>query len=130
MRIAFVGSNPSHLGPDSPAKVVFREWIKTFELEVGYSFFNVSNEVTPDNRPLKKSEYELERLRTDLRGIRKVVALGTTASDALDRLGINHFKLPHPSPKNRALNDRAEVESALIRCRQFLHADLEDSGTI
>jgi len=120
MRIAFVASNPSHLGTESPAKQNLYRWIKKLNLKVGYSFFNVSNSVTPDNRPLKKSEYELLRLKEDLRGIRKVVALGATAADALSQLGIACFELPHPSPKNRVLNDKCAIETTLEECRLYL----------
>lgn len=82
-------------------------------------FVNVSAKVTPNNRPLKKSEYELERLKRDVRG-RRVVALGSTASDALRRIGVDHFRLPHPSPRNRKLNDPSYVEELLNECRKFL----------
>ena len=120
MRIAFVASNPSHAGPDSPAKKNFYRWLGRIKPPGPVFFFNVSNEVTPENRPLKKSEYELERLSDDLRGMHRVVALGATAEDALDRLGIKHFKLPHPSPRNRVLNDPDLVERLLAECKAYL----------
>lgn len=124
MRVAFVGSNPSHSGPNSPAKQNLFKWVKFLQLEVGYSFYNVSERVTPGNRPLKKSEYDLERLRDQLRGCGKVVALGATAADALNKLGVAHFKLPHPSPKNRVLNDKLLIESTLRECRNYLEDEV------
>lgn len=119
MRVVFVGSNPSHAGSESPAKQNFYKWLKVLKIEHAI-FINVSNRVTSDNRPLKKSEYELTRLECDLVGYRKVVALGSTASDALERLRVHHFKLPHPSPKNRALNDKNNVDRLLSECKIYL----------
>lgn len=85
-----------------------------------FKFFNVANLVTENNRPLKKSEYELDRLQSDLCGVERVVALGNTAEDALKKLGIIYFKLPHPSPRNRLLNDRESIDSLLYKCKMYL----------
>lgn len=49
-----------------------------------------------------------------------VVALGRFASDALTRIGVEHFVLPHPSGLNRQLNDPAFLPAALERCRGWL----------
>jgi len=46
------------------------------------------------------------------------VALGNNASRAL--YGIPHFKLPHPSPKNRKLNDKEFIASELQKCYSYL----------
>lgn len=48
------------------------------------------------------------------------IALGSAASEELDKLNISHFKLPHPSPKNRKLNDKFFVTSQLNLCRIWL----------
>lgn len=118
--IAFVASNPSNLGPDSPAKKNLFKWVRAMKVSQGYAFFNVSNEPTPSNRPLKRSEFQLGRLMKDLTGAKRVVALGETASIALNKLGVAHFKLPHPSPKNRVLNDKNHVEALLRDCAKYL----------
>jgi hypothetical protein len=92
-----------------------------------YRFTNVSSEVTPKNRPLKRGEYELTRLGWELSSATKIVALGNTASDALEWIGRSHFRLPHPSPRNRVLNDQRHVNSLLKACMCYLgveeHAD-------
>lgn len=53
---------------------------------------------------------------------RKIVALGGFASKVLDKLGVEHFKLPHPSPRNRLLNDKEFERSELERCREYIES--------
>lgn len=51
----------------------------------------------------------------------RAVALGIDASNALDKFGIGHFVLPHPSPKNQMLNDKREVARLLYRCKKYIY---------
>jgi hypothetical protein len=120
--IVFVGSNPSHMGQKSPAIHNLKKWLECMRI-TEYRFANVSDKVTPDNRPLKKSEYELDQLYRKIMGHSKIVALGSTASDALDRLGVAHFRLPHPSPRNRQLNDERHIASLLKACMRYLEVE-------
>jgi hypothetical protein len=46
------------------------------------------------------------------------IALGNNASRALSY--IPHFKLPHPSGKNRQINDKAFIYNKLQECRAWL----------
>ena len=48
------------------------------------------------------------------------VALGNEAAKELDKYKLSHFKLPHPSPKNRKLNDKQYVDSELQKCYKYL----------
>lgn len=50
----------------------------------------------------------------------KVVALGNKASDRLTKMGIEHFKLPHPSGRNRKLNDPKFIDSELEKCNNYI----------
>lgn len=56
-----------------------------------------------------------------------VVALGVAATVVLVKHGIAHYSLPHPSPKNRILNDKA-LERRLLN--KFRIAMLEKYGNI
>jgi uracil-DNA glycosylase len=38
----------------------------------------------------------------------------------LDKLGIQHFRIPHPSPLNRRLNDKAYEAEMLSGLHSFL----------
>jgi hypothetical protein len=49
-----------------------------------------------------------------------VVALGNEASRALDQLGVSHFKLPHPSGRNRQINDKAFISKKLEECKRYI----------
>lgn len=73
---------------------------------------NVLNEKTENNRPLNGAEIKaaLPRLAIDLKGVDRVVALGKTAAKALSQLGVSFYEMPHPSGRNRLLNDVTYVE--------------------
>lgn len=47
-----------------------------------------------------------------------IIALGNNASKALK--DTPHFKLPHPSGRNRKLNDTNYIVSELNKCRNYL----------
>jgi hypothetical protein len=49
----------------------------------------------------------------------KLVALGNNASNRISRY-IEHFKLPHPSGKNRQINNKTFIRNKLMRCREWL----------
>lgn len=54
----------------------------------------------------------------------KCVALGNNSSKVLENLKIEHFKLPHPSPRNRLLNDKNYIDNELIKCKNYLNGIL------
>jgi hypothetical protein len=56
----------------------------------------------------------------------KIVALGNNASKRLKKLNIAHFKLPHPSPRNRQLNDRNFILNQLDKCSDYLGLKTEE----
>ena len=73
-----------------------------------YSFTNVCitrGKVIPD----------LSRLCTELRNYDKIVALGNVASNALNKIDLKHFKMPHPSGLNRQLNDKEFINDRRIQ---------------
>lgn len=49
-----------------------------------------------------------------------IVALGNIASIRMTRLGVPHFKLPHPSGRNRMLNDKEAIQNRLFECVSWL----------
>lgn len=55
----------------------------------------------------------------------KVVALGNFPHACLKKIGVEHFTLPHPSYRNRKLNDPDFEERVLEECRRYVHGDTE-----
>ncbi len=47
-----------------------------------------------------------------------IVALGNNASKALGKTP--HFKLPHPSGRNRQINDKAFIHRELQKCKIYI----------
>jgi uracil-DNA glycosylase len=125
--VIFIGSNPSR--QNDSTKLPFKgtqsgkrleEWIEF--LEVGTcGMANVSETITPKNRAIKVSEFELEKLEKALQGFEVVIALGNTASKALNKLEVKHFKLPHPSPRNRVLNNKEFIKRQLKECKKYIN---------
>ena len=115
-RVLVIGMNPSgfkaHKGTTLPR---LRTWLQYIDV-LEHDFINVSNEygcgikLDPDyNRVLEKcKDYDA------------VLALGNYVSKVLNRLGIQHFKLPHPSPRIRMINDPKKIESVLDECIEFM----------
>lgn len=56
-----------------------------------------------------------------------VVALGQKAATYLRKAGItNYFMLPHPSGRNRLLNDKKFVKVKLDLCKRFIYEGVND----
>jgi len=81
-----------------------------------YSFTNVCS----NQGKVTKKDIDYDLLKSVTEGHDKVVALGEFASDALSKIGIDHFKLPHPSGLNRQLNDKAFVDKVLYECKKYM----------
>ena len=112
MKILIVGSNPSKRGVASSTLRNLYKWMDRIGIK-HFSFTNLSTVRTPNNRPLRKSEYQLERLCTECQNYDTILGLGKAASNALTWLNINHFCLPHPSGLNRQLNDKEFMNDRL-----------------
>jgi hypothetical protein len=53
------------------------------------------------------------------------IALGNNASKALKKANKPHFKLPHPSGRNRQVNDKAFIASKLNECKKYVDSHLD-----
>ena len=113
MKLLIVGQNPS-MGTTGKSLRNLYKWIDT----PIFSFTNVS--IHKSKKPLKKSEYQLERLCTECQNYDKIITLGNTANEALSLLGIQHFQLPHPSGLNRKLNNKEYLTKVLSECQKYL----------
>lgn len=127
--ILFVASNPSKLNKDPKIAIVgsksektFNGWAEYLVPDKNYMVVNVSDKITNDNKPPKKSEFNLLKLCTYAihPSVTKIVAMGNVASCALDEIGVKYFKIPHPSPLNRFLNNTVQVEAVLEECKKYI----------
>lgn len=132
MNIVFVGDEPSldnvrsdvaFVGTKSYKRLL--DWIYKMDVNINNThLINKSNltvlnknefEIHPDQHTTVFMEY------VDC----KFVALGNNASKALEALKIDHFKLPHPSGRNRAVNNKSLVLRELQACKEFLNLSRE-----
>jgi uracil-DNA glycosylase len=129
MIVLFVGSNPSNSSETDTAfhgstrsSKILTEWCSHIEGAM-FVHINVLSSKTPNNRPLSRKEIlsSLESLQENLRGIKpdKIVALGKTASAALTLLHVDFFEMPHPSGRNRLLNDKDYMAKKLINLKRY-----------
>jgi hypothetical protein len=97
-------------------------WMSACDVK-SFSFLNLMQEI--DQRAPERADYDAVAFSWSYmlgNGGVRVIALGGKASAALTRLGIHHFKLPHPSGRNRQLNDKRFEANILQRCKDYIHA--------
>lgn len=82
-----------------------------------YSFMNC----TDVRGEVKLKDIDFSYVQSSVLGYNKVIALGGFPSAVLDRINITHFRLPHPSPRNRVLNDKVELGRILDECKRYVH---------
>ena len=131
MKVLIVGSNPSskNINPNIPFEgtkslKALQTWISFLEIN-NYQIVNIFDEVTDNNRPLTKREIKrcLLSFRKKLDNLEydKIIALGSSASVALTLLKLDHYKMFHPSPRNRQLNSKELVDNKLKECKIYLY---------
>ena len=128
--IIFVADEPSKHNKDPRIPLVgtksnkrFHEWIYRMELDVtGIMVANRSQVMAYDwNTDGDGVLISTVHFETDLGPNDAVVALGNKASDHLKRLGVEHFKLPHPSGLCRKNNDKKYVDQVLKECQSYIN---------
>lgn len=125
--VLFVGSNPSQASKDltpfdtdTCSGKNLHKWINKASIETAVCC-NIVEKPTPNNRPLTKSEIQdnIPSLREKCSKFTKVVAVGRTASMALNIAGIDHHQIEHPSGLNRKLNDQEYVEQMIEDLKKY-----------
>ena len=128
--ILFVGSNPSNASASNSAfhgstrsAQILAQWTKDIDQSSVKTYTNVLDVKTDKNRPLKTDEIKanLARLNKDIESADRVVALGKTAAKALGMLGIAFYEMPHPSPRNRANNDKVKLTRMIQSMHEYLN---------
>ena len=110
--IVVVGMCPSHIA--TPKTNGSFATLKRWMTKAGVSDWDFQNVVPHKENVAPKDiskEIYYDLLKNRLCSFKKVVALGNDVSNALNKIKIDHIKVYHPSPRNRALNDKnAEIE--------------------
>lgn len=108
--ILFIGDKPSkRTDPNVPFKGAaceprLIEWICVVAGNEPYAIFN--------RKDIVWEHFQHENY--------KVVALGNAASTTLSQYDIPHFKLPHPSGRNRQINHIAFINEQLELCKKYI----------
>lgn len=115
--ILFVGDRPS--AKMKPGAQPFEgaacekrllEWITSVSMpHEGYRIVNA------DNKKTLRQEIQYSMIFKY-----PVIALGNNASQHLCSMGVQHFKLPHPSGRNRQINNKKFIKSRLAECKKWL----------
>ena len=109
--VLFIGDRPA---PNAKTPVPFKyakcekrlaEWIKALGV-TDYKLINSASDY-----------FDLALVLAIQSGV-PLVALGNNASKAIGRA--NHFKLPHPSGRNRQINDKEFISEKLSKCKLWL----------
>ena len=120
MTVVFVGDEPSwlNLNPDvafegSRSMPTLKKWIDQLRI--------VKYHLTNSHSQELLSVVAYNYFKRDI----VVVALGNKASERLTKWNVKHFKLPHPSPKNRKLNDEKYIDFELEKCKHYIWEQLK-----
>lgn len=133
IEIFIVGSNPSNKSPglhafdkSTKSRKTIDKWFEDYcDFKYHLSFSNVFNRKTQNNvQPTKKhiDDYIYTK-RALFKGLSKdkcIVAVGKTAQYALDQMGVEHFKMPHPSGLNRFWNDPEASEAKIKEMMEYI----------
>jgi uracil-DNA glycosylase len=109
--ILFVGDRPSkRTDPNVPFKGAscekrLMEWIAKININPYYIVNSVDKEAL-------NTAFMFHQCRAP------IVALGNNASKSLG--GLPHFKLPHPSGRNRQINDKEFIDKKIKECKIYL----------
>jgi hypothetical protein len=120
VNVLVVGMNPSNKESlkDKPS-ATFKK-LESWMTQCGVHYFSFVN--TFDERgEAKMTKVDFQRLCTLAQDYDKIIALGGFVSSALNRIDVAHFKMPHPSPLNRLLNDKNFEKQILQECEEYLY---------
>ena len=127
--IFFVGDKPSKQNKDpgiafvgTKSYKVLMDWIVKMDISVTDVVLVNKDQVKPYNFP-GAWEFTTKTFSGDINPEYGdvVIALGNKASEYLSSIELSHFKLPHPSGRNRKINDKQWLNKELKQCKEWLN---------
>ena len=94
-----------------------QKWCDHVELKA-FDFHNIIPDIA---NGCTIDQVDVEKLLQSVRGKVKIVALGGLVSKVCYKYGISHYKIDHPSPRNRNLNDPEYELYMLEKLRKYLN---------
>lgn len=120
MKVLVIGMCPSNKPTIGKTRNATFKRLESWMDSLGVRHFSFSNTFDyPSTPTLSKVDYK--RLCTLAKEHDKIIALGGFVSLALNRINIKHFSMPHPSPLNRLLNDKAYENKLVKQCKAYLY---------
>lgn len=115
-KVLFIGLNPTKAKyRKGCAWYRLHDWIEDMGIDI-FAFTNLSFDPWWDGK-MNDDLYQI--VSKSVEG-HKVVALGGKVSKVLNRLNVDHFMLPHPSPLNRQINDTVYISDQLKKCLEYI----------
>jgi len=117
-RVLVVGMNPSAVEKIRKNSTLDRlnNWMSAMDIQY-YSFMNA---VQHEFDKVNQVDVNRIELKIAASNYEYIIALGGFVSEALDSIKVKHYKLPHPSPRNRLLNDKQYVKDVIRACKYWL----------
>ena len=109
--------NPNKSRSNSPTLNRVNKWLGECDVYT-YSFVNLFAPGSPSGKNAKLNETFLPDY---LSNYNKIITLGNEVSQYFNKLNIQHFPAPHPSPRNRKFNDKSFEPSVIKSLQSYLN---------
>jgi hypothetical protein len=91
--------------------------------DCGVRIYSYSNACAHHAASLKKTNIDETYIHNITQQYNKILTLGKEVEQLFNKMGIEHYALPHPSPLNRKLNDKAYELKIINNIKTYLQID-------
>ncbi|MDB4339667.1 uracil-DNA glycosylase family protein [bacterium] len=123
MKVLVIGHSPSSREycprKGNPSINRLNKWLD----ECGVEIYSFSNACAHHAVSLKKGNIDRKFIYEITKNYYKILGLGNEVNNILNKMDIEHFSLPHPSPLNRKLNDKVYEKKIINNLKSYLQVD-------